>query len=163
MERARCNERYLPGVPFPDSLEVTSELARVARASEIVLAVPTKAQREVARRVASLGGPARALCAAKGYEPGTQKRMSEVLREELGPSVGVAILAGPSHAEEVVREIPTTVVISSEEESVALAFQELFLAPAFRVYTNPDLLGVETAASLKNVIAIAAGICDGLG
>ena len=158
----RENRHYLPGVEFPADLEVTSRLEDVTDA-DIVLAVPTGAQREVARRLAATGSVERVLCAAKGYEPETRKRMSEVLAEELRPEVGVAILAGPSHAEEVGREIPTTVVVSSLDESVALAFQELLHAPTFRVYTNIDLLGVETAAALKNVIAIGVGISDGLG
>jgi glycerol-3-phosphate dehydrogenase (NAD(P)+) len=89
--------------------------------------------------------------------------MSEVLTAELGPRSRVAVLAGPSHAEEVGRGIPTSVVISSTDEECALRFQELLMEATFRVYTNPDLLGVETAAALKNVIAIAAGLCDGLG
>jgi glycerol-3-phosphate dehydrogenase (NAD(P)+) len=89
--------------------------------------------------------------------------MSVTLADALGDGVPVTVLAGPSHAEEVARGIPTTVVVASEHESEALAWQELLLCPTFRVYTNPDLVGVETAAALKNVIAIAAGICDGLG
>jgi glycerol-3-phosphate dehydrogenase (NAD(P)+) len=125
--------------------------------------VPTRAQRELAHRLAELGRSRAVLCAAKGYEPETRKRMSEVLREELGRDVGVAVLAGPSHAEEVARSIPTSVVVASEDDACARGFQELLLDATFRVYTNSDLLGVETAAALKNVIAIAAGVCDGLG
>src|SRR4030095_8543312 len=93
----------------------------------------------------------------------TRQRMSEVLREELGAARGIAVLAGPSHAEETARGIPTTVVVASHREETARSFQDLLITPTFRVYTNDDVLGVETAASLKNVIAIAAGICDGLG
>jgi glycerol-3-phosphate dehydrogenase (NAD(P)+) len=162
LQTTRENARYLPGVKLPPSLTVTSDLGVAAGRESLVLAVPTRAQREIARAV-SARGPARVLSAAKGYEPETRLRMSEVLREELGPGVGVAVLAGPSHAEEVGRQSPTTVVVAADEERVAVAFQELLHAPAFRVYTNTDLLGVETAAALKNVIAIAAGICAGLG
>ncbi len=156
------NVRYLPGVSLPESLQVTADATSLS-GRDLVLAVPTKAQREVARALAAPSGAQRVLCAAKGYEPGSRARMSVVLREELGPDVGIAFLAGPSHAEEVARGIPTTVVVASEEEGTAATFQELLLTPTFRVYTNPDLLGAETAAALKNVIAIAAGICDGLG
>jgi glycerol-3-phosphate dehydrogenase (NAD(P)+) len=162
LQRRRANERYLPGVTFPDALAVTARLSDL-RDRDVLLAVPTRGQREVARRLRELDGVGRVLCAAKGWEPGTRRRMSEVLREELGPSVQVAVLAGPSHAEEVARGVPTSVVVASEEEACARRFQELLLERSFRVYTNPDLLGVEIAAALKNVIAIAAGVCDGLG
>jgi len=162
LDATRENARYLPGVRLPSSLTVTADPVRAAARESLVLAVPTRAQREVARLVASRS-PARVLCAAKGYEPETRARMSEVLTAELPSGTGVAVLAGPSHAEEVGREAPTTVVVASDDESVAVAFQELLHAPSFRVYTNTDLLGVETAAALKNVIAIAAGICAGLG
>jgi glycerol-3-phosphate dehydrogenase (NAD(P)+) len=163
MKSTRENVAYLPGVPLPDGLDVTADLDRVAEEPLAILAVPTRAQRELAKVRARLGGARAVLCAAKGYEPETRKRMSVVLREELGAGIGVAVLAGPSHAEEVAREIPTTVVVAAEDEATALVFQDLMMTPTFRVYTNGDVLGVETAASLKNVIAIAAGICDGLG
>jgi glycerol-3-phosphate dehydrogenase (NAD(P)+) len=161
LSSGRENARYLPGVRLPASVTVTADLSRAAARPSLVLAVPTRAQREIARAVAARK-PARVLCAAKGYEPGTGRRMSEVLEEELN-GAAIAVLAGPSHAEEVGREAPTTVVVAAENEDVARAFQELLHAPSFRVYTNTDLLGVETAAALKNVIAIAAGICAGLG
>lgn len=159
--RNRENSRYLPGIRLPESLHITSDVGETLD-RDLILAVPTRAQRLVARGVAARGGADRVLCAAKGYEPDTRKRMSEVLREELGPEPGIAFLAGPSHAEEVAGGIPTTVVVASTDEPTAVAFQELLLTPTFRVYTNPDLVGAETAAALKNVIAIAAGICDGL-
>ncbi len=163
MERTRVNERYLPGVPFPTSLRVTDDLERAVDHAALVCAVPCGAQREIVRRAAQHPRPEAVLCVAKGYEPQTRSRMSQVLREELGAQRGVAVLAGPSHAEETSAGIPTTVVVASDDEAVARRFQELLMTPTFRVYTNTDLLGVETAASLKNVIAIAAGICDGLG
>jgi glycerol-3-phosphate dehydrogenase (NAD(P)+) len=163
MERTRTNERYLPGVRFPEALQVTGDFDRAANREALVSAVPSGAQREVVRRAAKFPAVRAVLCAAKGYEPATRSRMSQVLREELGPERGVAVLAGPSHAEETSAGIPTTVVVASDDETVAQRFQELFMTPTFRVYTNTDLLGVETAASLKNVIAIASGICDGLG
>lgn len=161
--RRRENSRYLPEVPFPEALRVTSDLAEVAACTEVVLAVPTRAQAEVARAMVAIDRPARVLSAAKGYEPGTGFRMSEALFRELGDGTPVTVLAGPSHAEEVARGIPTTVVVASSSEAAAIAWQTALIQPTFRVYTNPDLIGVETAAALKNVIAIAAGICDGLG
>lgn len=162
VRETRENRRYLPDVRLPEALRVTADAAETT-GRDLVLAVPTRAQRDVARAVAERGLPSRVLCAAKGYEPETRKRMSDVLREELGPEPGIAFLAGPSHAEEVARGIPTTVVVASTDDETAIAFQELLFTPTFRVYTNPDLVGAETAAALKNVIAIAAGICDGLG
>lgn len=162
MRTTRENAGYLPGVSLPESLRITSDAVETV-GRDIILAVPTRAQRSVAREVAAREMPARVLCAAKGYEPDTRLRMSQVLREEFGDSVGIAFLAGPSHAEEVGRGIPTTVVVASEDEDTARVFQDLLMTSTFRVYTNPDLLGTETAAALKNVIAIAAGICDGLG
>lgn len=161
MQRERVNHAYLPDVRLPDSVRVTADLAEVA-GRPLILAVPTKGQREVARAVAPHRPPA-VLCAAKGYEPGSRARMTTVLREELGPDVGIAFLAGPSHAEEVARGIPTTVVVAAEDDEVARRFQELLHTSSLRVYTNPDVIGAETAAALKNVIAIAAGIADGLG
>lgn len=162
MRTTRENAGYLPGVSLPESLRITSDAVETV-GRDIILAVPTRAQRSVAREVAAREMPTRVLCAAKGYEPDTRLRMSQVLREEFGDSVGIAFLAGPSHAEEVGRGIPTTVVVASEDEDTARVFQDLLMTSTFRVYTNPDLLGTETAAALKNVIAIAAGICDGLG
>lgn len=163
LEQRRENEAYLPGARFPDTLHVTSDFERAAQFDRIILAVPSKAQREIARRAAAFPAIRKVLCAAKGFEPGTRKRLSVVLREEFSAERGLAMLAGPSHAEETVRGIPTTVVVASEKREVAQSFQEVLMTPTFRVYTNSDLLGVETAASFKNVIAIAAGICDGLG
>ncbi|MGQ0720386.1 MAG: NAD(P)H-dependent glycerol-3-phosphate dehydrogenase [Candidatus Eiseniibacteriota bacterium] len=163
MRAQRENSRYLPGVTLPPSLEITAQIDDVAGVPDVILAVPTRAQAEVARAVVARGATARVLCAAKGYEPGTRRRMSEALGDALGPEVPVTVLAGPSHAEEVARGIPTTVVVAAADESRAREWQERLIAPTFRVYTNPDLVGVETAAALKNVIAIAAGICDGLG
>ena len=157
------NRRFLPGVPLPAALRLVSDLPDPT-GLDLILAVPTSAQREVARAVAAAGSPRTALCVAKGWEPGTLLRMTQVLHEELGDGPGIGYLSGPSHAEEVARGSPTAVVIAAHSEEVARLFQELMhTPPTFRVYTNPDLIGVETGAALKNVIAIAAGICDGLG
>jgi glycerol-3-phosphate dehydrogenase (NAD(P)+) len=162
LQRERTNAHYLPGVRFPEALEVTGDLGRVAACDDVLLAVPTRAQAEVARAVVAIGRPLRVLSAAKGYESGTGLRMSEALFRELGQETPVTVLAGPSHAEEVAQGIPTTVVVASASEDAAVVWQSALMQPTFRVYTNSDLVGVETAAALKNVIAIAAGICDGL-
>jgi glycerol-3-phosphate dehydrogenase (NAD(P)+) len=118
--------------------------------------------REVAGRVRAAGFDGIAVCASKGLEQKTLRRMSEVLAEELGDRAPV-VLTGPSHAEEVSRGIPTSVVASSVDAARARAVQELCSTERFRVYTNQDVTGCEIAAALKNVIAIAAGVCDGIG
>ena len=165
--QSRRNARYLPETVLPDSIRVTSDLAAVVAASDVlVLAVPSHAMRDVARQVhrAGLARNPIAINVAKGLELDTGKRMSEVLGEELQLSPRqIVSLVGPSHAEEVVRGMPTTVVVAGRDEQVLQRVQELFTTESVRVYTNPDLVGVELAVSLKNVIAIAAGVCDGLG
>jgi len=129
----------------------------------IVLAVPSQAVRETAKKMSAYIAPDTIIInAAKGLEMNTHKRLSQVIQEEI-PLARVAVLSGPSHAEEVGRGIPTTVVCSSEDKTVAELVQDVFMSPFFRVYTNQDLTGVETGGALKNIIAIAAGISDGLG
>ena len=129
----------------------------------IVLAVPSQAVRETASKISEyIAHNAIIINAAKGLEINTHKRMSQVIEEEI-PHARIAVLSGPSHAEEVARQIPTTVVCSSEDMKAAELVQDVFMAPFFRVYTNPDIIGVETGGALKNIIALAAGISDGLG
>ena len=165
---SRINPRYLPGVRLPDSVDVTGDLHHaIDGASTLLLAVPSHALRDTAqglRAVAAFDRAAIVVNMSKGLEPESGKRMSVVLGEELPQAAGhIASLVGPSHAEEVARGMPTTVVVSGTDENVLREVQELCSTETFRVYTNTDLVGVELAVSLKNVIAIAAGICDGLG
>jgi len=165
---SRVNTRYLSGVRLPDRVQVTGDLASaITGASTVVLAVPSHALRDTARRLrATPGFDAHAIVvnAAKGLEAETGKGMSVVLREELPqPLSHIVTLAGPSHAEEVARGMPTTVVVAGIDATILQRVQELCTTETFRVYTNADVVGVELAVSLKNVIAIAAGICDGLG
>jgi glycerol-3-phosphate dehydrogenase (NAD(P)+) len=164
----RVNARYLPGVVLPEGVQVTGHLSAAVRFADVlVFAVPSHTVRAVAQRVRDTPGfePRQLVVnAAKGLEEVTCKRMSEVLRDELPQAPGTIVsLVGPSHAEEVARRMPTTVVVSGPDPQVLRRVQELFSTESFRVYTNPDLLGVELAVSVKNVIAIAAGIGDGLG
>ncbi|MCW2278668.1 NAD(P)H-dependent glycerol-3-phosphate dehydrogenase [Heliophilum fasciatum] len=163
----RENRRYLAGVLLPARVRATANLDDVITdASVILLTVPSAALRETARLVAKKGSPdAVIISTCKGIEPSTGKRPSEVLKEELPAAMAerVVVLSGPSHAEEVARDIPTTVVVSSESRAMAEAVQDLLMRPHFRVYTNPDLLGVELGGALKNVIALACGIAEGLG
>ncbi len=163
----RENRRYLKGVLFPEKLEIAPHLQDLVSGSEmIVTAVPSQALRETVFGFRDLALNGKILVnVAKGIEIGTGKRMSEVLLEvlpDLLPS-RVAALYGPSHAEEVSKEQPTTVVASSSSLATAEQVQEVFHTSMFRVYVNTDIIGVEIAGSVKNVIAIAAGISDGVG
>lgn len=163
MIQARENRKYLSGIRLPDGVKVEPELEIALQAADFTFyAVPSQAVREVARKVAAMGHASVPVCAAKGLELGSLERLSEVLSECLGDPDPV-ILTGPSHAEEVSRGIPTTVVAAAADEERAKAVQVLCSTPTFRVYTNTDVVGCEYAAALKNVIAIAAGVCDGIG
>jgi glycerol-3-phosphate dehydrogenase (NAD(P)+) len=163
----RENSRYLKGVAFPETLQVVDQLSElVSWADVVVTAVPSQALRETVTGFLHISLEGKILVnVAKGIELGTGKRMSEVLLEVLPAlqSTQVAALYGPSHAEEVAKEQPTTVVASSPSLRTAEAVQELFHTNMFRVYVNTDIIGVETAGSVKNIIAIAAGISDGIG
>jgi glycerol-3-phosphate dehydrogenase (NAD(P)+) len=163
MLRTRENPKFLPGIRLPDGVKVLAELEAALEAADFTLyAVPAQAVREVAAKVASTGLVSSPVCAAKGLELGSLKRMSEVLGECLGERDPV-ILTGPSHAEEVSRGIPTSVVAAAHDETRARAVQVLCSTGSFRVYRNTDVAGCEYGAALKNVIAIAAGVCDGIG
>jgi len=162
---SRVNEPYLPGIAFPASVEFTSDLEAVARHRYLILAVPAQGVRGLWQRLAPLIRPGHlVLNTAKGIELTTGKRLSELLlengalrREQL------AVLSGPNHAEEVARGLPTATVVAAHASETALAWQELLMTPVFRVYTSDDVTGVELGGALKNVIALACGIADGLG
>jgi len=165
--RERENKTFLPGIPIPENIEITNDLARAVEGSEmLVFAVPSHVVREVAGLAAPHVGPSTPVVnVAKGIENGTLLRMSEVLAEKLERpgSDHIVSLVGPSHAEEVSRRLPTTIVSAAFDESAAVHVRDQFMMETLRVYTNTDLVGVELGGSLKNIIAIAAGICDGLG
>jgi glycerol-3-phosphate dehydrogenase (NAD(P)+) len=164
IRKERENTRYLPGVPIPSNVDVYSDLKQAVQDRKLILlAVPAQAVRENARNISPFTGENPIIInAAKGLEEKTHKRLSQVIGEEI-PHARIVVLSGPSHAEEVGRDIPTTVACSSEDMAAAEQVQDLFMNPSFRVYTNPDLIGVETGGALKNIIALAAGISDGLG
>jgi len=163
MEADRENRKFLPGIALPPGIKVQSELETALEGAEFGwFVVPSQALREVAGRIGSGRRGVTWVCATKGLELGTLKRMSEVLEETLGEPDPV-ILTGPSHAEEVSRGVPTSVVAAAHAESRAQAVQHLCASERFRVYTNDDVAGCEYGAALKNVIAIAAGVCDGVG
>ncbi len=162
------NRTFLPGVPLPAQVHPTTELQSAIEGVEAVLyVVPSQALREVARSVADLGPPANAtqLSFVKGVEIPTLMRMTEVLADELPAGFGdrIAAISGPSLAREVSLGMPTAVVVSSQSEETARSAQTLLMSETLRVYTNADVVGVEMGGALKNVIAIAAGISDGLG
>ncbi|MFO0967588.1 MAG: NAD(P)H-dependent glycerol-3-phosphate dehydrogenase [Gemmataceae bacterium] len=160
----RENVRLLPGVPIPPSIQLTVDAAAAcAGADLIVIAVPTAYLRATLSRIAAAMPPAvPVLSLVKGLEISTFRRPTEIILEVFGPRAA-GVLSGPSHAEEVARGLPTSLVAASEDLALARWVQERFSTDRFRVYTNLDVVGVELAGALKNVIGIAAGMCDGLG
>lgn len=158
------NKAFLPGVKIPHELIVTLDAAAALRDAElVVLAVPSHGMRPICRQLREFMAPdARLVHVAKGIENETGARMSEVIAEELHTD-RVAVLSGPSHAEEVGRGIPTAVVIASRHAELAELAQRVFMNERFRIYTHDDVAGVELGGALKNVIALAAGVCDGIG
>lgn len=166
LQERRENIRLLPGIPIPDCIELTMDVHQAVHNADVwVSAIPTAYLRETLCRIRSeLGQTAFAsvVSLTKGIEIGTFRRPSEILSEILGVR-RVAILSGPSHAEEVSRNLPTSVVAASSDQEFALFVQRHFHSERFRVYTNLDPIGVELAGALKNVIGIAAGGCEALG
>ena len=160
----RENVKYLPGVRIPDRVAITGHIDEAVRGAQVlVLAIPTVYMRVTLERIrGALGHGRPAVSVAKGIENKTFLRPSEIVHEVLGDRP-IAVLSGPSHAEEIARQLPATVVAASGDLSLARMVQDLFSTDRLRVYTNLDLIGVELAGALKNIIGIAAGICDGLG
>jgi glycerol-3-phosphate dehydrogenase (NAD(P)+) len=168
VERARENSRYLPGVRLAENVHMTSELAALSGASLLVLAVPSAFFRKVwAQALAHSDGSPVAVVATKGIEPGSLMTMRQVAEDECRKAGRKAprfvTLSGPSHAEEVGRRLPATLVAASPDAEAAKLAQTAFSRDWFRVYTSADPLGVEIGGALKNVVALAAGVSDGLG
>lgn len=167
IRKDRENKRYLPGAALSKDIHVSEDLERVVEDSQIVvMAVPSHAMAPMAREVGRyLRADAIVVSATKGLEIGTFRRMSQVLSQELPASAekNIAVISGPSHAEEVVAGLPTTIVAASDMKQVAQRVQDAFMNGYFRVYTNPDVAGVELGGALKNTIALCSGIADGLG
>ncbi|MCL6547482.1 MAG: NAD(P)H-dependent glycerol-3-phosphate dehydrogenase [Alicyclobacillus sp.] len=160
------NPRYLPDAVLPSSLMATSDLDRALDGADLVLfVVPSTSMPELVRAVAPKLGTRALVChAVKGFERQTGRRMSELLADALPGGEGrIAVVTGPSHAEEVVRRLPTTLVAASTCRATAEQVQDALMNPYLRVYTNPDVVGVELGGSLKNIIALAVGVADGLG
>jgi glycerol-3-phosphate dehydrogenase (NAD(P)+) len=163
MQSARANAKYLPGFTFPPALDVTNDLGAATSSADLaLLAVTTAGLRETLRRVKAVGAAAPLVWLCKGFEPGRALLPHEVFLEETGGSGDSGVLSGPSFAEEVARGLPAAVTLASSRADFARDTARALHGPAFRVYSSDDLVGVEVAGAVKNVMAIAAGICDGL-
>ena len=165
MDKKRQNTKFLPGIKIPQGIQITGSLTEAIRNKElIILAIPSQYLRRILRKIKRLEYPRRALylSVSKGIEMKTLKRMSQVIHEELG-DIKLAVLSGPTIAHEVAIGLPTTAVIASGDIQARRYLQNVFMNERFRVYTNDDVIGVELGGSLKNIIAIACGISDGLG
>ena len=158
------NPKYLPGIVIPDRIHLDTDLSNaVAEKDVIVLATASKYIRSTAKQLIGRIPDGQIIVnLAKGIESDSLSTLSEVIEEEL-PAAKVCVLSGPSHAEEVARKLPTLVTIASHDLETAKYLQKIFASPVFRVYTSDDVLGIEIGGSLKNVIALAAGMADGVG
>ncbi len=163
VSRTRRNRKFLPGIDIPPDITLTSDPGlALADAGTVLLVVPSQFMKEVCRKIKGyLPSDCLLISATKGIEMNSLKRMSEVIGEIL-TGRSLVVLSGPSHAEEVARSLPTTVVAAAGKETYARQAQSLLMTDRFRVYTHDDVIGVEMGGATKNVIAIAAGICDGL-
>lgn len=159
----RTNEKYLKDLKIPQGVTAFNNIDDAIKDAEyIVLSVPSHVIRFMCKQIkGKIPNDIPIISIAKGIEEGTDKRLSVVMEEELNNPI--VVLSGPSHAEEVAMKIPTTVVTSSKDMRYAMDIQDLFMANYFRVYTNDDLIGVEIGGAVKNIIALAAGVVDGLG
>jgi glycerol-3-phosphate dehydrogenase (NAD(P)+) len=166
INQQHTNEKYLPQVSLPSTLRCTTELKEVVEGKKVILfVVPSHGIREVVKEASPyLADDVLIIHAVKGLELGSHKRISEVIKEEIPAKLHdrLVALSGPSHAEEVSRRLPTTIVVAGESLASAEEAQDVLMNRYFRVYTNPDLIGVEIGGALKNIIALGAGISDGL-
>ena len=160
----RKNDKYIKDLEIPKNVNAYNDLDYALKdVKYLVLAVPSHVIRSASKSVKDkIDKDVIVISIAKGIEEGTNLRLSEVIEEEL-PNNKVVILSGPSHAEEVAFDIPTTVVVASKYANATSEVQDLFITSNFRVYTNDDLIGVEVGGAVKNIIALAAGVCDGIG
>jgi glycerol-3-phosphate dehydrogenase (NAD(P)+) len=164
LTREHEHKDKLPGVKLPEDIVFTTNLEEAVKDREVlVLAVPSPFTRSTSHNMAPFVKEGQLIVnVAKGVEENTLMTLSQIIEEEM-PQAEVAVLSGPSHAEEVGRELPTTVVVGAKKKATAEYLQNIFMNEVFRVYISPDVLGIELGAALKNVVALAAGIADGLG
>ncbi len=162
---SHANPLYLTDVVLPEAVVATPDIERALSGAEaVVMVTPSHGVRGTAESMRPfLGQDTPVVNLSKGVERGTDMRMTEVLEDVLGNRARLAALSGPNHAEEVSKQVPSATVIAAYDEGVGRMFQDVFMAPTFRVYTNPDVVGVELCAACKNVVAVAAGMSDGLG
>ncbi|HEC19190.1 MAG TPA: NAD(P)H-dependent glycerol-3-phosphate dehydrogenase [Gammaproteobacteria bacterium] len=165
IDTARCNERYLPGIPLPESLHLSADLSTaLAGVQDVLVVVPSHAFRAVLDQLRDvLDGETRLAWATKGLESGSGKLLHEVAGEVLGEAVPMAVVSGPTFAREVAEGLPTAVTVASNDEGFAADLAARLHSSTFRAYTSHDVPGVEVGGAVKNVLAIAAGIADGLG
>ncbi|TAN69960.1 MAG: NAD(P)-dependent glycerol-3-phosphate dehydrogenase [Methylobacter sp.] len=165
LEQDRENKRYLPGLAFPKNLTVTSDLAEVANFSSLILvSVPSHAFKDTLLKLkAHLSHPVQIAWATKGFNPDNGSLLHEVVTEIFSAQTPAALLSGPSFAQEVAAQLPTAITIASSQPDFASQLADILHSERFRAYTNSDLIGVEVGGAVKNVMAIAAGIADGLG
>lgn len=162
--RAKGENPKLSGVPVPQALALTSQMSCVSDSNVVVLATPSFAMRETAKQLNQFVRPGTILVSVgKGIEKSTSLRMSQVIQSEISLDCPLVVLCGPTHAEEVGRHMPSGIVAASQNREAAEHIQDLFMNNRFRVYTSSDVVGVEISAALKNVIALCAGISDGMG
>ena len=162
--RVKGENPKLPGVPVPEQLELAEDMRCVRDSDVVVLATPSFAMRETAAKLNQVVRPGTILVSVgKGIEKNTSLRMSQVIQSEIQSDCPLVVLCGPTHAEEVGRRVPSGIVAASQDRDAAERVQDLFMNPRFRVYTSSDVVGVEISAAMKNVIALCAGISDGMG
>lgn len=164
LARDRENKEFLPNIKFPDTIYCTHNMRECTENAELIItAAPSPATRTTAKQLAPFVAEGQKIVnISKGLEEGTLLRLSEVYAEEI-PQAVISVMSGPSHAEEVSRGLPTTNVVASDSIETAKTIQDIFMGDMFRVYTSTDIAGVELGGALKNVIALCAGISDGLG
>ena len=164
LTKEREQKDKLPGVCIPEEIVITGDMEAAVKGKEVVvIAVPSPAIRSTARKCAPFAEAGQIFVdVAKGIEEDTLMTMTQIIEEEI-PCANVAVLSGPSHAEEVGRGIPTTIVVGAKDKATALYLQNIFMTDKFRVYISSDMIGIELGGSLKNVVALAAGAADGLG
>lgn len=164
LSRDRENKEFLPDVKFPDTIHCTHDMAECTYGAELIItAAPSPATRTTAKQLAMhVSEGQKIINISKGLEEGSLLRLSQVYAEEI-PQADISVMSGPSHAEEVSRGLPTTNVVASKSIETAKKIQDIFMGDMFRVYTSTDIIGVELGGALKNVIALCAGISDGLG
>ena len=164
LNRDRENKEFLPGIAFPENITCSHDMGKCVDGAEVIIcAAPSPATRTTARQLSKhVQKGQKLLNISKGLEQDTLLRLSEVYREEI-PQADISVMSGPSHAEEVSRDLPTTNVIASTNQNTAKYLQDILMGDNFRIYTSDDMIGVELGGALKNVIALCAGISDGLG